>query len=305
MRIVHSLNLNIDTAEEQLPDYTADFPCLTTRAELQYYPDALVPWHWHSAAELFYMLEGSLDYHIPGATIHFEQGDGGLLLPNILHRTSWPQESQVVSLLHLFDPSLLFGRSNTRMSRKYLAPLLSDSGLSFLPLRACNPHQADMLSALKDSFSLDERQWEYEYRMRDTLCRLWMDFCHMPQGEAVSVGNPGDSDALKQMLSFIFAHLSDPMSVRDIAEAGNVSPRGCYRMFQALLHTTPNAYIQTARMQKACALLEEPGHTVTDIAMECGFGSGSYFGRQFHRITGKTPTEYRNLARSCESVTGY
>ena len=211
----------------------------------------------------------------------------------------------MIMLIHLFDPSLLFGRSNARMYRKYLAPLLSDSGLSFLPLRADNPHQADMLSTLKDSFSLDEGQWEYEYRLRDTLCRLWMGFCHISRNEAVSVGNTGDSDALKRMLSFILAHLSDPMSIRDIAKAGDVSQRGCYRMFQALLHTTPNAYIKAARIQKACALLEQPGRTVTDIAMECGFGSGSYFGRQFHRITGKTPTEYRNLARSCESVTGY
>ena len=304
MRIVHSLSLNVDTAEEQLPDYTADFPCLTTRAELQYYPDALVPWHWHPAAELFFMLEGSLDYHIPGATIHFEQGDGGLLLPGLLHHTSWHQEDQVVMLLHLWDPFLVFGRSKTRMSRKYISPLLSDSNLFFLPLRASNPHQANILSALKESFSLEEGQWEYEYYLRDALCRLWIDFCHIPRDEAISVANPGDSAALKRMLSFILTHLSDQMSVRDIANAGNVSPRGCYRMFQVLLHTTPNAYIQAVRMQKACALLEEPGLTVTDIAMECGFGSGSYFGRQFHRITGKTPTEYRNLARSCESVTG-
>lgn len=77
MKIIHSIELNTNTDEERLPDYAADFPCLTTRAELHYYPNALVPWHWHPAAELFYMLEGSLDYHLPGATIHVEQSEGG------------------------------------------------------------------------------------------------------------------------------------------------------------------------------------------------------------------------------------
>lgn len=300
MITVHSLSLNVDTAEEQLPGFLADFPCLTTRAELQYYPDALVPWHWHPTAELFYMLEGSLDYHLPSTTIHMKQGDGGLLLPNILHRSSWPQKDEVVMLIHLFDPSLLFGRSDARMHRKYLTPLLSDTGLSFLPLRAGDPCRTDTLSRLRDSFSLDENQWEYEYQLRDKLCRLWLDFCNMPREGAISAGNASESEALKRMLSFIMAHLTDSLKVCEIAGAGNVSRRSCYRMFQTLLHTTPNAYIQAARLQKACALLEEPERTVTDIAMECGFGSASYFGRLFHRTTGKTPIEYRNLARLCE-----
>ena len=302
MRIVHTLSLNVDTAEEKLPDYAADFPCITTQAELQFYPDALVPWHWHPAAELFFMLEGSLDYHFPNGTVHIGQGDGGLLLPNVLHRTTWIPNSPVVERVHLFDPALLFGRSDTRMSRKYLAPLMSDSGLAFLPLKRDNPRHADILSTLRDSFSLDEKTWDYEYQLRDALCRLWLGFCRIPREEALSASDAGESESMKRMLSFILSHLSEPMNIEELAAVANVSLRGCYRLFQALLHTTPNAYIQAARMQKAYVLLEESDRTVTDIAMECGFGSGSYFGRQFRIITGKTPTEYRKMARLCESV---
>lgn len=44
MKQIDSIQLFPGSDEEQLPDYTPDFPCITTRANLHKYADPRVPW---------------------------------------------------------------------------------------------------------------------------------------------------------------------------------------------------------------------------------------------------------------------
>ena len=65
MRIIRSLEFQIGSKEEKLPYGTPDFPYLASRAELDFYREPFVPWHWHNAIELFYMESGELKYYTP------------------------------------------------------------------------------------------------------------------------------------------------------------------------------------------------------------------------------------------------
>lgn len=48
------------------------------------------------------------------------------------------------------------------------------------------------------------------------------------------------------------------------------------------------------RIRKAQLLLTETALTVTEISVRCGYSTESYFMKQFKRVTGSTPSEYRN-----------
>ncbi|HIU29669.1 MAG TPA: AraC family transcriptional regulator, partial [Candidatus Egerieisoma faecipullorum] len=49
MRITRNLEFQIGSNEEKLPYATPDFPYIASRAELDYYREPFVPWHWHNA----------------------------------------------------------------------------------------------------------------------------------------------------------------------------------------------------------------------------------------------------------------
>ena len=49
--------------------FSADFPYIATRAELDKYTEPFVPWHWHSSVELFYMESGALEYTTPNGKL--------------------------------------------------------------------------------------------------------------------------------------------------------------------------------------------------------------------------------------------
>lgn len=53
-------------------------------------------------------------------------------------------------------------------------------------------------------------------------------------------------------------------------------------------------YISHFRIDKACKALRSSDKDVLEIAFDCGFRNISNFNRQFRRIIGCSPTEFRN-----------
>ena len=59
-----------------------------------------------------------------------------------------------------------------------------------------------------------------------------------------------------------------------------------------------NEYITGLRVEQAKELLEQTNKKVSDIAVQCGFRSSSYFIVVFRKQTGMSPKEYQNMKNS-------
>ena len=65
------------------------------------------------------------------------------------------------------------------------------------------------------------------------------------------------------------------------------------KMFKRDTGMTINEYLLSERIAQAKDALRLSGESVQNICHRLGFGSQSYFGKQFKRATGMTPLEYR------------
>jgi AraC-like DNA-binding protein len=85
--------------------------------------------------------------------------------------------------------------------------------------------------------------------------------------------------------------------VDEAARALGVSPRTLQRLLRA--HgTTFRAEASSARIRAAQALLSSTDAPVTEIAFEVGCASSQHFSVLFRRATGRSPSEWRERARS-------
>jgi len=105
-----------------------------------------------------------------------------------------------------------------------------------------------------------------------------------------------DSRALLRIgeaISHLEANLQAPMELDELARIAHMSKRHFMRNFQAALGNSPIAYLVQLRINRAASLLRRSDHTVTEVAFEVGFSDSNYFSRQFRKLLGVTPREYR------------
>jgi len=69
------------------------------------------------------------------------------------------------------------------------------------------------------------------------------------------------------------------------------------------MQTSFSHYLLFLRIRKAEQQLLDSSKSMTQIALECGFNSPSYFIKQFKRLKGLSPMQYRNTIMLQNSVT--
>ena len=107
------------------------------------------------------------------------------------------------------------------------------------------------------------------------------------------LAKPHKDDRISEIQEWLDAHYADKVLVEELASQFGMSKRTLIRRFNSALSMSPNAYIQTVRIEAARKLLEETERTVDVVMNEVGYEDGSSFRRLFRSKTGLTPTEYR------------
>jgi len=98
---------------------------------------------------------------------------------------------------------------------------------------------------------------------------------------------------LSAAVRYISHHYGEAISTADLATACGMSPRAFQRQFAATYHTSPHDYVRSIRIRMSCSALVFSNRSIADIAGEFGFADQSHFSREFRKIVGETPREYR------------
>jgi AraC-like DNA-binding protein len=103
---------------------------------------------------------------------------------------------------------------------------------------------------------------------------------------------------LAKFLDFIDQRLDQPVRISDAAKSASVSMDTLARLVFEVFHVSPKQLLMKKRIDKACQLLEETTHSITDISSACGYSDHSAFTRQFRAATHITPAQYRVLHKN-------
>ena len=99
------------------------------------------------------------------------------------------------------------------------------------------------------------------------------------------------------MLTYIYEHYAEEVTLEDIAGAANISRSQAGRCFNTYMGCSPVDALIQYRLQKAHRLLNETTLTLREISYDCGFHSVNYFSRQFRKRYGYAPGKNRTLGK--------
>jgi transcriptional regulator GlxA family with amidase domain len=107
-----------------------------------------------------------------------------------------------------------------------------------------------------------------------------------------------DREPLRELVEWIPDHLTEDLSVAELAERAAMSPRHFARVFASELNMTPARFVELQRVEAARRRLEESSDGLERVAATCGFGGAEVMRRAFVRSIRVSPSDYRSRFRS-------
>ena len=117
--------------------------------------------------------------------------------------------------------------------------------------------------------------------------------------EKIIGDSPKTKDAVELAEFYIIQHLTENLSLDEVAAEACVSPTHLTRLFKKRYQMGVVDFVTEKKMALAEELMKQENLTVSYIASKLGYSNYSYFTKVFKKYTGKTPTEYKKeLAKS-------
>ncbi len=100
-------------------------------------------------------------------------------------------------------------------------------------------------------------------------------------------------ERIGKVLAVMHEHFALDWTLLKLAEIAPMSRTAFANRFQSLVGTTPVAYLNAWRLDRATELLRNPGISIADIATRVGYGSNAAFSRAFALRYGSSPSHWR------------
>ena len=259
-------------------------------------PQPEFPLHRHSFDELVIILRGTAIHVVDKQSFPVKSGD--------VFVVSGKHQHQYQDLNGLALANILFDSRALTMSQWDIRALPGFHALFSLEPALRTQHK------LSNRLHLSERQLQYAteivYDLQHETQTRQPGYRVMAKGRFMQLAvflsrccseKPNeDSLALLRLgnaIVHIETHYAENITLEDLAKKANLSKRQFQRIFQECIGCSPINHLMRIRIQQACELLRHSDRTITEIAFDCGFQDSNYFSRQFRKINGQTPSQYR------------
>jgi AraC-like DNA-binding protein len=101
-----------------------------------------------------------------------------------------------------------------------------------------------------------------------------------------------DLARLRRVRDRIDREYAQPLNVEALAQDALMSAGHFSRVFRAAYGESPYSYLMTRRIERAMALLQRGGLSVTEVCFAVGFSSLGTFSTRFTELVGVPPSVY-------------
>ena len=258
------------------------------------HPTEALNLHSHNYFQIYYVNGGKLIHHLGEHSATLSRGDVFILPPDQPHYIEAEEKVDFYSLSFLPD-FVASGGEKTPLVRDFLSYLTSAAEERILPKitlsyddmifaepifhRTLSEHQGDragkserirscvqLLLSLVASIYFEEKEGDLQPQENETYVR----YC----------------------IEYMEHHFDEDITLSRMVPLSAMSKSSFCSIFHAVTGTTFKAYLNRYRIRKAEEMLSA-GEKTGEVARLCGYRDPSTFYRNFQKIVGISPTEYR------------
>lgn len=100
---------------------------------------------------------------------------------------------------------------------------------------------------------------------------------------------------VKDCINYIQMNYTYKIDMTDLCEISQISQSETIKLFKRYVGMTPFQYVLNYRLEKGAKQLKLSHNNVTEVAMDCGFSTTSYFIKMFKDKYKVTPKQFQLL----------
>lgn len=255
--------------------------------------------HWHDELQFTLVVHGSLILQADAKQYPLHEGEAAFINSGIIHTVVNLSEGGRYASLN-FPYKLLSFFPGSRMEKEYVLPYVTRNVLPVVLLQPQTEWQKSALDILQEILAIWNNHLisQNEYLISTKIVALWNILLpYLSEGGKSSLSvNLVHRQRLQSMLSFIYEHFAEDISLSDIAYTANISVSECCRTFREHLQTTPYQFLTEYRIHKSIELLSGD-LSISEIAGCCGYNQVSNYIAKFKSIMKCTPAQYRKYVK--------
>jgi len=255
------------------------------------------PYHFHPELELTYIIKGTGTRYIGDNTESFSEGDLVLVGPNLPHlwkndKIYYEGSSEVYAraIVIQFTENFLGSTIWNLSEMKKIKNMLKNSCQG---LKIRSTRQKEIVNLMHKMIGQSGAE---EIISLLTILNIISEdkSINLLSGKTFfDIPTHSKLERINAVFAFIFKNFSENITLEETAEVANMSPTAFCRYFKTHTNKTFSSFLLETRIHHSCKLIMNNDTNISGSAFESGFNSLSYFTKQFKKMIGMTPLEYK------------
>ena len=98
---------------------------------------------------------------------------------------------------------------------------------------------------------------------------------------------------IETSVEYIAEHYAEDIKMSDVAHTCGLSESHFRRIFEESMSMKPLDYLNMIRIDKACEIIQNKDYAMEEVGFRVGYQTPSTFNRNFKKLTGKTPYQWK------------
>jgi AraC-like DNA-binding protein/mannose-6-phosphate isomerase-like protein (cupin superfamily) len=259
-------------------------------------PDSFpnVPMHWHNEFEIDYILQGNGDFICGDEHFSVSPGDVIMISPNMLHAAYPSYGMNLHYIAFVFHANMLGLESNDRSSTHCIRPLITGQLRVKMKYDLSHPDYPVIHSLAETIITCANKNNPYDdLLLKSLLLQLYWYFEKKDNLSSLQGDNISYSSLIRPALEYMTYRYMDSITINELAAKCAISSSHFMNSFKKAAGCSAIEFLTHLRIKAASTALTETTDDISTISYNCGFDNLSNFNKQFKKITGCSPREYR------------
>ncbi len=258
------------------------------------------PAHYHYYIEMLYTLSGTFQLYLNGNYQIFSKGDFVLIGSKEVHQITALDKDGGSYIVVRFLPDLIYnGMSQSHFEFKYLLPFITEKTGYDKVIKSEYLANSRVPFWMRNIMEEQEnRKYGYELAVKNNIGSifLWILRYWNANENATPLISQADEKLQSQLapaLTYIMQNYEKSITATQMADLCHMSYSYFSRNFNRLMKMQFSDYLNYIRIGEAEKLLLTSSLSVTEIAVDVGYSTTSYFIKWFRKYKHVSPKQYQ------------